>query len=347
MRNISYDWVCGIDHSWLATDECGHIAYVQCPFYSMLPRSKVLDEDYIIGLDERLKEVARSFFRKNGDLFEEDVGIEKIGVFVYDADLDSKRFKCVAVPKIALKIKDLPPSMQFVANLFKINKGCFSSCKELEMNIFDSTDETIARKAIEVTPLRFGKWPETVFIDGALCHSGVIKLMPNRYIDENVYVNIPTHLSWKEYKTIIISILKRVMIGTSTLKVQVVRGKNCIFDSIDDYGRAILFNAETVIGDKVFFYGKKGVMITITISSHDKCASCVEEIDMFVDSSKCVMKYITRTVLQVCKEKKVNCHYARVKYLSYLCHHLISPLRSLWRTRRRRTFAWNAPKSIS
>ena len=82
MNENLYAWEPWIDHSWIAEDKSGALAYVSCCLGDALPRKVSIDKRLMAGLDLRLK----TWFDVNEDVKGDPFELfASVGFFVYDA----------------------------------------------------------------------------------------------------------------------------------------------------------------------------------------------------------------------------------------------------------------------
>lgn len=131
MDDNLYTWDPWIDHSWIAEDKSGTLAYVACCLGDALPRKVSIDKRLMAGLDLRLK----TWFNVNEDIKRNPFALfASIGFFVYDATRteDGKlEYELVGRPDKPISADSLPPSLKVVTRHFAIRSVEFSKSEQL------------------------------------------------------------------------------------------------------------------------------------------------------------------------------------------------------------------------
>ena len=142
MNDRFYKWECGIDHSWIAEDKSGAIAYFACSLDDALPCKVFIDKRLMAGMDSRLK----AHFEVKPDV---DTGIFDLlatkGLFVYDAvrTVDGvEKYVLVGRPDRPVRSDSLPLSLKVVACCFAIRRFEFFRREQLPTsNLFGSNED--------------------------------------------------------------------------------------------------------------------------------------------------------------------------------------------------------------
>lgn len=144
MSECLYKWESGFDHSWIAEDKSGNVAYFACCLDDAFPCNVRIDKRLMAGLDSRLKAhlgVKDDNWTGIFDL------LSSKGLYVYDAVRtagDVAKYVLVGRPDSPVLSDSLPPSLKAVASRFAIRELQFARCEQLPVcNLFGGSDDDL------------------------------------------------------------------------------------------------------------------------------------------------------------------------------------------------------------
>lgn len=126
----------GMDFSWLAVDDDGHVAWLVTFGSAVVPQWVEGRSEDFGGIEDALAalpELGGCVAQETGHHLEEWRSAARKGVFAYDWDVYRGPYRVVAAPVIPLKAEALPPSLSALARRTRFTGVCFCDRKALAL----------------------------------------------------------------------------------------------------------------------------------------------------------------------------------------------------------------------
>ena len=124
----------GMDFSWLAVDDDGHVAWLVTFGSAVVPPWVAERSDDFADIEDQLAtlpEIGGCVARETSHHVEQWRVTARKGVFAYDWDVYRGPYRAVAVPVMALKVEALPLSLAALARRTRFAGLCFREQTEL------------------------------------------------------------------------------------------------------------------------------------------------------------------------------------------------------------------------